>query len=336
MYRVLVVEDEPWIRKATVKMIENIGSGFEVVGEAENGEEAWSMIQTLWPSIVIADIMMPEKDGLALIEQIQARNYPIVTIIISGFDNFQYAQKAIRYGVTEYLLKPLSESDLKDALLRSINRLKQLQDVYQHFVHIEDFIYELPEYQPDQLVKRSQELLSSLLRLKGRHDGIRTTLCAMLFEKWEQILKDIYPKWEIKDMTDSSDSAITERMQSILHQWLNCYPEMMNFNSTGVIHKLCKYIQEHYKEELTITDLAAKANLSVAYFSVLFKKHAGDSFVNYLNATRVMKAKELLISDMKIYQVASEVGFMTVPYFNRVFKQTTGLSPNEYRKKLGL
>ncbi|MNR60355.1 HTH-type transcriptional regulator YesS [compost metagenome] len=58
--------------------------------------------------------------------------------------------------------------------------------------------------------------------------------------------------------------------------------------------------------------------------------------MNYLNATRVMKAKELLISDMKIYQVASEVGFTTVPYFNRVFKQATGLSPNEFRKKLGL
>jgi two-component system response regulator YesN len=100
------------------------------------------------------------KDGLALIEQIHARNFPIVTIIISGFENSQYAQKAIRYGVTEYLLKSLSETDLKDALMRSMNRLKQLQDMYQHFVHIEDFIYELPEYEAEQLVEKSQEGLA--------------------------------------------------------------------------------------------------------------------------------------------------------------------------------
>ena len=115
-YKYIVVEDEPLIRQNIIKKIQSLPIPFELVGEANNGEIAIPLIEQLYPSLVITDIKMPQYDGLSLIKYIH-QNYPhIKTMILSGYNEFTYAQTALKYGVNDFLLKPIKLEELSSAL----------------------------------------------------------------------------------------------------------------------------------------------------------------------------------------------------------------------------
>ncbi|MEO3946954.1 response regulator transcription factor [Gorillibacterium sp. CAU 1737] len=127
MYRAILVDDEGFTRKGLMKLIDWEASGFQVVGEADNGEDALELIEQLRPDVVVTDIRMPELDGLELIGQVKERlTCSPHFIIVSGYDEFQYARQALRYGVEDFLLKPIHEQELLDALDR-IRELLQKQ-----------------------------------------------------------------------------------------------------------------------------------------------------------------------------------------------------------------
>ncbi|MFH5182514.1 response regulator [Paenibacillus sp. TAB 01] len=151
----LIAEDEQWIRDAVAEMIEKLGPQFTVIGEVGNGEEAWNVIQEHWPSIVVTDIMMPRKNGLWLCEQIHQMNLPIITIIVSGYDNFQYARQAMRFGINEYVLKPVDEAELHEAFRRSMKRLEGMAELHDGVLRIQQFIDRLPGFEPAVACRRS-------------------------------------------------------------------------------------------------------------------------------------------------------------------------------------
>ena len=95
------------------------------------------------------------------------------------------------------------------------------------------------------------------------------------------------------------------------------------------------YINSHYSEKITLEDLAELCELSVSYFCKLFKSEIGESFADYLTWVRIEKAIDLLRDPkMKIYEISEEVGYSDVQYFNKVFRDTTGVSPSFYRNHL--
>ena len=109
---VVVVEDEALMRRSVIRRIEEAG-GFRVVGEARSGNEALRLVRLLKPEVVFSDIVMPEMDGIELARQMQISFPQIRMVIVSGYRDFSHAQNAMRYGVTNYLLKPLTpESDI--------------------------------------------------------------------------------------------------------------------------------------------------------------------------------------------------------------------------------
>lgn len=125
MYRVLVVDDEKYIRRSIINRIQWEKCKTEVLGEAMDGREACRMIEQYQPEIVITDIRMPGMDGLALAEWI-VNKYPGIRIIImSAYNDFSYAKKAIHCGVREYLLKPVDEEELEGTLLRLKEELQR-------------------------------------------------------------------------------------------------------------------------------------------------------------------------------------------------------------------
>jgi two-component system response regulator YesN len=116
MNQLLLVEDEPLFRKGLAKMITGSGTNWNVCGEAENGQEAEPMIAEWLPDLVITDIRMPLMDGLELLKRVKARFPDIEFIFITGFQDFQYAQAALRYGAIDLLVKPCSKQDIYEAL----------------------------------------------------------------------------------------------------------------------------------------------------------------------------------------------------------------------------
>ncbi|WP_251388041.1 response regulator transcription factor [Mediterraneibacter agrestimuris] len=114
-YRVILVDDEPIILQGLQILINWASYGFEIVGCASDGAEGLHLIQTLSPDLVISDIQMPNMSGVEMISQAHDI-YRCKYIVLSGYSDFSYAQQCISYGVQEYLLKPVIEEELIQAL----------------------------------------------------------------------------------------------------------------------------------------------------------------------------------------------------------------------------
>ena len=118
LYRIMLVDDEEEVRKAMIRNMNWERLGFTVAGDAENGEDALEKLEQLEPDVVMTDIRMPYMDGLTLIARIRER-YPFIKILIfSGYDDFEYAKQAIKFNVTEYILKPVNGEELAEILKR--------------------------------------------------------------------------------------------------------------------------------------------------------------------------------------------------------------------------
>jgi len=115
-YRVLLVEDEQWVRLGLKTKIDASDLGFRVVAEAMDGQSALQCLEREPLDLLITDIRMPVMDGLELIRNAYFAWPGLPTLIVSGFNDFQYARQAIKYGALDYLLKPVAEGDLMQAL----------------------------------------------------------------------------------------------------------------------------------------------------------------------------------------------------------------------------
>ncbi len=117
-YTILLVDDESAVREGIRARTPWDAHGFCVIAEASNGIEALELVEELRPDVVISDIKMPYLDGIELIQQIRLAHPTTTLVILSGYDEFTYAQQAMRWGVTEYVLKPVSVEDLSNLLSR--------------------------------------------------------------------------------------------------------------------------------------------------------------------------------------------------------------------------
>jgi two-component system response regulator YesN len=126
-YKVFFVEDEIVTREGIRDNVDWKANGLEFCGEATDGEMALPLIQTIKPDVLITDIKMPFMDGLQLCKIIRGRMPWIKIIILSGHDEFEYAQEAIKLGVSGYLLKPVTVQDMNKALQIVVAQLSQEQ-----------------------------------------------------------------------------------------------------------------------------------------------------------------------------------------------------------------
>lgn len=128
-YKVFFVEDEIVTREGIRDNVDWQANGFELCGEAPDGEMALPLLQASKPDVLITDIKMPFMDGLQLSKIVHERMPQTKIVILSGHDEFEYAQQAIKLGVTEYLLKPVTVQDLNSVLQRVADTLtRQEQD----------------------------------------------------------------------------------------------------------------------------------------------------------------------------------------------------------------
>lgn len=165
--RLLIAEDELWLRKRLVSTIDWSSYGISEVYEAEDGGEALEIALKEKPDIVITDIRMPELSGIDLMKKLNENSIFSKMIVVSGYDDFEYAQGALRMGAVNYLLKPVDEEELLDSVKRCVEELKKEKNKETVFdkqsaasemlmEHIyEDLIFETSE-------KRTEELLQKL------------------------------------------------------------------------------------------------------------------------------------------------------------------------------
>ena len=125
MLKVFLVEDEVVMRNGIKNNIPWEQEGFEFAGEASDGELAYPLIKKEKPDILITDIRMPFMDGLELSRLVKKELPQIKIIILSGYNEFDYAKTAINIGVTDYLLKPISSAKLLEAVKKVADMIEK-------------------------------------------------------------------------------------------------------------------------------------------------------------------------------------------------------------------
>ncbi len=121
--KLLIADDEDMIRKGVAKYLQLHTDRFSKIYEAENGQEAIDLILRYQPDMLLLDVQMPVKTGLDVMKEVQKAGLEPVTVILSGYDAFSYAQQAVKFGARDYLLKPVRAADI-------LNTLNELADKY--------------------------------------------------------------------------------------------------------------------------------------------------------------------------------------------------------------
>ena len=123
MYKLMLVDDEREILNGLLEVIPFEELGFKVVGQAENGLEGVHLFETLNPDLIITDIRMPLMDGLAMCKEIRRQSPTVHFIILTGYDDFEFARQAMSFKSMDYLLKPISSTELIAVLREARQKL---------------------------------------------------------------------------------------------------------------------------------------------------------------------------------------------------------------------
>lgn len=129
MIKLMIIDDEHWIREGLKQTIDWEAYGIQLICDAEDGIEALKLIEANAPDLIISDIRMPLMDGMELLSELKNRELDIKVIFISGFDDFVCAQRAIKLGACDYILKPIEESSLIEVVARCVAEIKQKNEL---------------------------------------------------------------------------------------------------------------------------------------------------------------------------------------------------------------
>lgn len=123
MYKVLIAEDTSLIRRGIISMVHWEQHNCILAGEAENGKDAIKMLDTLSPDLILLDVKMPYIDGIKVLDYITESQINVKVIMISGYSNFEYVKHALRSNTVDYILKPIHEEELNQAIARAVGQL---------------------------------------------------------------------------------------------------------------------------------------------------------------------------------------------------------------------
>lgn len=141
-WRVLIVDDEFRIGMLIKKLIRWDEHNMECLDVVDNGETAFQIVQEAQPEVVITDIRMPKISGLDLISMTREKNIPVKFVVISGYKEFEYAHRALQYGVDDYLLKPINEEELNKVLRKIAGDLASAEQQSQERKALQDTVSE--------------------------------------------------------------------------------------------------------------------------------------------------------------------------------------------------
>ncbi|OXM85926.1 response regulator transcription factor [Paenibacillus rigui] len=344
MYKVLIADDEPMIRKGLEKLIGQSGQPLGSLRLADNGLEALRQIREERPDFLFTDIRMPKMDGLELCRQVAELDPDIQIVVVSGYNDFEYAQKCLSYGVKEYLLKPISKKAVEAALSKLVH-LHAVQKS-QAFVSVkrleqwvgtaEAAVWSLQTAALREVLEEvKQELRSCRLKLSHLLDVLEE-FSGLLYQKLNT--RDVFAFTERLQLHDvASEEEAWSRFEDSLEQLLEGLKIKRKGKLKDPVEEAKQYIEEHLAEDVSLEEVAERIGLNASYFSQLFKQSTQETFVQYRTRRRIERAKKLLAQPhYRITDISGEVGYADHPHFTKTFKKYTGCLPSEYRNKLGI
>lgn len=268
MLKVFLVEDEVVVREGIKNHIDWLQEGFVFVGEASDGELAYPMIQKTKPDIVITDIKMPFMDGLSLSRLIKAEFPAVKILILSGYDEFEYAKEAISIGIADYLVKPVTG----DMLLKAVKRVaKTIQEEKVQIEYMETFRREMLENEHLERQRFFNDLISSKsqtleLLEKGKRLNIDLAACIYNIILFKVTLADEDEQEYSEDLIDVGEKveALAAGKQEII--MFDRPTEGWAFLIKETAERSIAEIQEYYLKEI---EKIITAHPSVKYFGAV-------------------------------------------------------------------
>lgn len=368
MFNVVIADDEPLILKNLQSIIPWGELDCRVVGTGKNGKEAYSLCEKYGADLVLTDISMPGMTGLELLKKLESLPKSPLTIMISGYDYFEYAREALHHKAFDYILKPVDYDDLRQCIERAISKRKEnCRTEYE----VEKL--RLHEWFTQGSVSlKSSRVFTPLIPILINNVGSNTLpelhmikyvyfLSAgytFLLTEWPDgdmdCLIEVFQDWNrgldkfilIGKRVENEESlkpSLEELrkwvgVQHLVNQEVVLMEELKEKyltkkSAVDSIEEVKSYIHDHYQEDLSTELAAEQANMSVSYFSLLFKQVSGSTFLEYLTQYRMGQAAFLLVqTNLKTSEIAERVGYYDPKYFRSVFRKRMDVTPNEYRK----
>jgi len=165
MIKLLIVDDEEIIRQSLSATIDYVSMGYQLIGNAKNGMEAYDIIRDEYPEVVITDLKMPILGGLELIERTYKFDKNVIFIILSGYGEFEYAKEAMKYGVRYYITKPTKLAELREIL-------KEVREKIENTFSLNSGVLEIPNESGFTLDILRQSFIIEAVEFKEKFDDV--------------------------------------------------------------------------------------------------------------------------------------------------------------------
>lgn len=339
MYSVLLVDDDEIVIRGLLTVInwEEMGAN---VFSAKNGLEAVQIINEQNIDLIISDIKMPIIDGIELSKYISDNKLNIEVVLFSAYGEFEYAKKAIAYGVREYFIKPIDLdilSRIKQIVKTAINK-KQQYIAIKEKMHSEDFEKNVK----DAVLNNDSEKLNEFLDIDVTNTDItliRDYYCILLEYVTRCIGKteysDLKPEWINELLSCNDNESIKKIVLKKIKVMIETWNVERNNNVDGLIKYIKNYIDLNYlNSDMNVSWVADKFGIDLTYLSSNFKRLFGVNIKKYIYSLKMKEACKLLeTTDLKAYEIGKKIGYNDSQYFSNTFKKTFGMTPAEYRKK---
>ncbi len=365
MYRIIIADDEKMARDRVSRYLAQVHNA-EVVASMWNGQQVQDYLERNTADLVIADIRMPLVDGLELAEWIHNSRPECQVILISAYEDFSYALKAIKLGVKSYLKKPIRQNEL----VAMVEQLYQERNAYESknlYVQnlqtgvisqkLKYWIKNPKEKIPEELHNISGCLISfeDNRDFSGNRELLPVALdnvlhwtaskcnCIFLGKRgWRYLFAVLYEKEDHLPDINELDARVLRLLGLTFYasnkgsfqgaEQLQNLVENIDGGDAESLAPVLKYIENHLADAVRRDEVAAIACMTPAYFSRYFKEKTGYSFQDYVQWLRMEEAKKLLQQGVSVKDICLRIGYQDRNYFNQSFRKYTGTSPAEYRK----
>ena len=273
MYKVLIVDDEPIICEGLKKSVHWEKFNCEVGGTAQNGLEGLEQMRRLSPDILISDISMNNMDGLAMVAAIRSEFPKVEVCLLTGYRNFEYAQRAIKLGVTRFLLKPSRMDEIEEAITAMTRNLRSNGNLGEEIIDdLWDMRSDQERYLYETFIRtRPLEEPGEENRVKGTDANSYVLKQALLY-----ILGNYTHKLSLQDVADNCFVSSWHLSKLLNHYTGRGFFEIINVIRLDKARALLTGTHDR------ISDISeAMGFQDVAHFSRIFKSYIGCSPKEY-------------------------------------------------------
>lgn len=334
MLSVFLVDDEKLIRDGMKKLLKWEENGFQVIGEAANGRDALQAVLTLMPDIVLTDLRMPAMDGLSLAAALAEQAPSVEVVIITGYDEFEYAKSAVRSGVFDYLLKPVSQQELLDTMLRLRSKITSRRVGYP-FEEEEQMLQAIRENDGQMGIQALGNMFSKFREAMARQPEVYK-ICQKILTELDITYRATRGPKAVAVKPEPAEFTSILQLERDMEEYLSKIFRFSSVDSSDLlVEKLKRYLDTHYQQNISLKMLEDEFYFNASYISRIFKLKTGENYSDYLLKLRIHRAKELLsTSSYSIRQISEMVGFASSKYFSKVFKDMEGVQPITFRNEV--